>query len=191
MTIGAATIKLAKSGTAPITASFYRPELDALRFLAFFLVFMHHGLPHDSLKYSGVSHNLIVRELCANVAISFSAGLPLFFVLSAYLIASLLLREKERTSTVHISAFYIRRILRIWPLYFSALLSSFLVSRFIAGFHGWGIYVTFLFMAANWALPFHLMSIGGPLGIGHLWSISVEEQFYMAFPYLAKVPRDR
>lgn len=175
-----------KSRPVTATISFYRPELDALRFLAFLMVFMHHGLPHDPLKYGMISHNPHVCGFFANIAIALGAGLPLFFVLSAYLIASLLLREREKTSTVHVSAFYIRRMLRIWPLYFAALLASFLASRFIAGFHEFGVYIVFLFMAGNWTHLFSLTSVGGSLGIGHLWSISVEEQFYMAFPCLAK-----
>ena len=86
---------------------FYRPELDLLRFTAFFMVFLGHGLGRFptliSLKNAG------------------AFGLQVFFFLSSFLISELLLQEDERTSTVHLGAFFTRRVLRIWPLYFFAL----------------------------------------------------------------------
>ena len=97
---------------------FYRPELDAVRFVAFFAVFCHHLLP----KITGAYPHLV--RACG-------FGLPLFFVLSAYLIGELLLREKEQYQTIDLRAFYIRRILRIWPLYFFALLVGCLYALFV------------------------------------------------------------
>src|SRR5580700_10426510 len=88
---------------------FYRPELDLLRLLAFALIFVHHATPASYIR----SYPFLQRfsDAC-------EAGLQLFFLLSAFLIAELLLREKEETGSIHLKAFYIRRILRIWPLYF-------------------------------------------------------------------------
>ena len=86
--------------------NFYRPELDALRFLAFLLVFFDHG--------SGSFHS----ALATKIGEASRCGLQLFFILSAYLISELLLREREKTGTVHILSFFVRRVLRIWPLYF-------------------------------------------------------------------------
>jgi peptidoglycan/LPS O-acetylase OafA/YrhL len=87
-------------------ASFYHPELDALRFFAAASVFLLHAF----LKSAG---------LLFLVTGSGAYGVDLFFVLSSFLITTLLLRERDTTGTVDIRAFYVRRILRIWPLYFS------------------------------------------------------------------------
>jgi len=93
----------------------YRPELDAVRFIAFLCVFFHHCVPSNILG----PH--FVRVL---VAVNFTGGfgLCLFFILSAFLIADLLMRERQKTSTVDVVAFFKRRILRIWPLYILGLL---------------------------------------------------------------------
>ncbi len=109
-------------------------------------------------------------------------GVPVFFTLSAYLITELLTTEKQRTGTVNTKAFYVRRILRIWPLYFFMLGMGFIVSRLHPG---WAIpipgLIAYLLLVGNWYTVFH-----GYLsaGIEHLWSIPVEEQFYLIWPFL-------
>ena len=95
---------------------FYRPGLDALRFFAFLVVFIHHT---PSLNRNAVWH--VAKE-------PFAFGMQMFFLLSAYLITELLLREKENTGVVHFKAFYIRRILRIWPLYFLGVIVAVVVA---------------------------------------------------------------
>jgi peptidoglycan/LPS O-acetylase OafA/YrhL len=82
--------------------SFYLPELTGLRFFAFLGVFACHSYPLTIAKAGG-------------------CGVDLFFTLSAYLITTLLLREVEKTGTIDVSAFYVRRLMRIWPLYFGFL----------------------------------------------------------------------
>ena len=89
----------------------YRPELDVVRFLAFLLVFFFHFLPWPSIGQTGWRVQMALVELCA-------MGLCLFFTLSAYLITSILLDEREKNGVISVQKFYIRRILRIWPLYF-------------------------------------------------------------------------
>lgn len=168
------------------TRSFqYRPELDVLRFLAFLAVFMHHALPRDASFYIG--HGLSPAQtqwiLSAKAAGAF--GLDLFFALSAYLITELLLREHANRGSFSVSAFYIRRALRIWPLYFTFLVLTVLVVPTIFPKENLGaIYiVSFVFFVGNWVcaakgIPF---SVAGPL-----WSISVEEQFYIGWPLLLR-----
>jgi peptidoglycan/LPS O-acetylase OafA/YrhL len=164
---------------------FYHPELDVLRFVAFLGVFMHHALPRDARLYinHGLSPTATQWLLAAKEAGAF--GLDLFFALSAYLITELLLREHASRGTFSVSAFYIRRALRIWPLYFTFLaLTIFVVpSIFPADRFGLIYIVTFVFFLGNWAcatngIPF---SVAGPL-----WSISVEEQFYIGWPLLLR-----
>ncbi|SDF22727.1 acyltransferase family protein [Terriglobus roseus] len=145
--------------------SFYRPQLDVVRFFAFFAVFIHHAIPRTG---SGSAIEMFADAM--------GFGLCLFFVLSAYLITLLLSREHDATGSINMGAFYIRRILRIWPLYLLGL--SIGVAR--AFHHGvlqeqkaW--FIAALLFAGNLVFP-------GNILMSHLWSISIEEQFYLFFP---------
>src|SRR6185503_6927409 len=163
----------------------YHPELDVLRFVAFLGVFMHHALPRDARLYinHGLSPAATQWLLTAKEAGAF--GLDLFFALSAYLITELLLREHASRGSFSVSAFYVRRALRIWPLYFTFLaLTVFVVPTLIpADRFGTMYIVSFALFFGNWVcatsgLPF---SVASPL-----WSISVEEQFYIGWPLLLR-----
>lgn len=112
-------------------------------------------------------------------------GVCLFFLLSAYLITELLQRERARTGTIHVRSFYIRRILRIWPLYFFFLLLGSALGLIV---HSWRISAArifaFVFLAGNW----YVAAVGfGKNPIFPLWSISLEEQFYLVWPWVAKI----
>ena len=163
----------------------YHPELDVLRFVAFLAVFMHHALPRDAGLYirNGLSPAATQWLLTAKEAGAF--GLDLFFALSAYLITELLLREHADRGTFSVSKFYIRRALRIWPLYFTFIALTVLVVPTILPSERFGmVYIlSFVLFVGNWAcatygIPF---SVAGPL-----WSISVEEQFYIGWPLLLR-----
>lgn len=107
------------------------------------------------------------------------------FLLSAYLITELLLKEKVSTGSIHVKAFYIRRILRIWPLYFAAIIGGGAIGHFIPHYYNDHARVfCFLLLSAN-----IFIAVKGQLltPIAHLWSISVEEQFYLLWPSLAKL----
>ena len=171
--------------TSTSTTSFYRPELDVLRFVAFVMVFLFHLLPDKASRYPSV-HSSIFRDIYASIACSMGFGVCLFFILSAFLITTLLLREREVTSSVNLLAFYRRRILRIWPLYSFALILAFLACSLSRGFPGYGVIAAYLLMAGNLLPHFHLSGDIRPLKIFHLWSISVEEQFYLVFPIIAR-----
>ena len=86
-------------------ASFYRPELDCLRFFAFLAVFVHHSIPRATEFYQ--AHHL--PTALSNVAYAGAFGVDLFFCLSAYLITELLLREKRQVGHLNVRAFYVRR----------------------------------------------------------------------------------
>lgn len=165
---------------------FYHPELDVLRFFAFLAVFFHHALPREASNYlsSGLSPAVTEWLLAAKEAGAY--GVDLFFVLSSYLITELLLREHAICGRFSVTSFYIRRALRIWPLYFTFLAATvFLVPSIIPDDRFGPKYITsFVLFAGNWVcaiygLPF---SVAGPL-----WSISVEEQFYLGWPLLLLV----
>ena len=165
---------------------FYHPELDVLRFVAFLAVFMHHAMPRDARLYINAGFSPTATEwiLAAKEAGAF--GVDLFFALSAYLITQLLLREYANRGSFSVSAFYVRRALRIWPLYFTFLaLTVFVIPTILPNERFGPFYIaSFALFLGNWAcaiegLPF---SVAGPL-----WSISVEEQFYIGWPLLLRV----
>jgi peptidoglycan/LPS O-acetylase OafA/YrhL len=163
--------------------TFYHPELDVLRFVAFLAVFIHHALPRDASLYlaKGLSPALTQWLLTAKEAGAF--GLDLFFALSSYLITELLLREHAQRGTFSIPAFYVRRALRIWPLYFVFLALTVLVIPTLIPAERFGpIYiVSFALFFGNWVCATH----GLPFSVASpLWSISVEEQFYIGWPLL-------
>ena len=172
---------------APSTGSFYRPELDCLRFFAFFGVFIFHTFPFDPGYYS--ARHIPLAGLIASVSTAGSFGVDLFFLLSAFLITELLLREKARYGRIHLKAFYIRRILRIWPLYFFAIVIAILLARIDPRQHFSVRYVfAFVFLVGNWLTTF----AGFPGSVMNpLWSVTLEEQFYLAWPAVLSHLRPR
>lgn len=105
-------------------------------------------------------------------------GVTMFFVLSGFLITFLLLKEYQKTNTIKIKKFYVRRLLRIWPLYYVYLiLVAFSLFSSMSFDHRWFYYLTFF---AN--IPF-ILEQSLP-AMYHLWSISVEEQFYLFWPVI-------
>jgi peptidoglycan/LPS O-acetylase OafA/YrhL len=154
--------------------NFYRPGLDILRALAFLLVFVAHGLVSELDKPTQLGAIGRAGEF----------GVCVFFFLSSYLITELLLREKRETHTIHIPAFYVRRILRIWPLYFAMIGGAWFYGLFSPTHSvslAWGAALMLLF--TNWYTAGH----GYPPGfLFPLWSISLEEQFYLAWPCIVK-----
>jgi peptidoglycan/LPS O-acetylase OafA/YrhL len=111
-------------------------------------------------------------------------GMCLFFFLSSYLITELLLRERAKTGTIHMRAFFVRRILRIWPLYFAFIGFTIGLGHVYPGFRvDLPRVIALISLAGNWYMAKH-----GPDSspAAPLWSISLEEQFYLVWPFLAK-----
>ena len=167
---------------APASHRFYQPELDGLRFYAFLGVFVCHTLPFEASFYHGL--HLPMPWLWGAIVKAGAAGVDLFFALSAFLITSLLLREREETGDISLRLFYLRRILRIWPLYFLVIGLGIVLSHTMANQHLQWYYVAgYLLFAGNWV---HAV-FGRPESIAFpLWTVSIEEQFYLVWPLLVK-----
>jgi peptidoglycan/LPS O-acetylase OafA/YrhL len=157
---------------------FHRPELDGLRWVAFLLVFC----AHSNLKVTGWSG---VGDWFPGVASGGAFGVDLFFILSAYLITELLRREKLATGSVDIRGFYLRRILRIWPLYFVFIGFWFLARGFTPPPDSFpaSALLAFLSLTGNWYVAAN-PTFHSPVVI--LWSVSVEEQFYCIWPWAVR-----
>jgi peptidoglycan/LPS O-acetylase OafA/YrhL len=153
---------------------FYRPELDVLRFVAFLSVFTAHAF---TVSPDTIPGQRIVGPVGA-------CGLCLFFFLSSYLITELLCREHLSAGKVHVQAFYLRRMLRIWPLYFAFLLFGKIIGHMYP-FFSLGSYrlLAFIFLAGNWYQARFGLSWSP---VEPLWSISLEEQFYLIWPIMAR-----
>lgn len=151
----------------------YIPELDSLRFFAFLLVLIHHA---------GYSALIDSWEVVAKYG---WMGVDLFLCLSAFLFSRLLYAEYQATGTVLVKNFYIRRALRIWPLY---LLFFIIAVTLTVQKDGWSdslttralgmLTFTDNFMAARWGYN------NAILYSNHLWTISYEEQVYLLIPWV-------
>jgi len=109
-------------------------------------------------------------------------GVSMFFALSGFLITYLLFKEKEINS-INIKKFYVRRILRIWPLYYAYLFLCLAIHFIFNVDFSLKSSLYYLFYSAN--IPF---VIGGTLPfLAHFWSLAVEEQFYMFWPWINKL----
>jgi peptidoglycan/LPS O-acetylase OafA/YrhL len=166
---------------------FYQPELDGLRFYAFLGVFICHTLPFDGAFYR--RFHLPIPWLWGAIAKSGAAGVDLFFALSAFLITSILLREREVTGGISLRRFYLRRILRIWPLYFLLIAVGVVLAHTMAKQSlPWYYVAGYLLFVGNWV---HAV-FGRPESIcSPLWTVSIEEQFYLIWPLLMKMLRRR
>lgn len=178
--MGTAAIRAAKQQEGRQKPRFYRPELDCLRFFAFFGVFLNHTLPDTPSYY--VDHHVPLRigQFMTDIQEMGNFGVDLFFCLSAYLITELLLREISAEGRLDVRGFYIRRALRIWPLYFLATAIAVLIPLIDSQqYFTWKYALAFLFFSGNWIFAFrlHVQTWATPL-----WSVSVEEQFYLAWP---------
>ncbi|MCP4121130.1 MAG: acyltransferase [Bacteroidetes bacterium] len=180
----------------PIKKRIYFENLDGMRYLGFFIVFYSHTLLAPLKRPIERSGSELANTLL--FAADWSGFmLSLFFVLSGFLITYLILAEIQLTGRLHLGYFYIRRILRIWPLFFAVIFFGFAIyplANKLMGNSGetCGNLWTYLVFINNF--DFMKMNLSGldcfnPF-IFTTWSIAVEEQFYFGWPLLfLVVPR--
>jgi peptidoglycan/LPS O-acetylase OafA/YrhL len=152
------------------------PALDGVRGLAVLLVFLIH--------YGGgaKSSNFLLHTVGVSVQAGWS-GVTLFFILSGFLISGII--WDARNEPHYWRNFYMRRTLRIFPIYYASLFLVFITAA-VAGsalFCLTHIYVYALYLQ-NIPLPFGVRNLGSPLQLSHFWSLAVEEQFYLLWPFL-------
>jgi peptidoglycan/LPS O-acetylase OafA/YrhL len=167
----------------------YFPGLNGIRFLAAFMVLLDHL---ELFKgYFGLKTNWSAGY-SAHLG---SSGVTIFFVLSGFLITFLLLKEKEH-GTIDVKKFYIRRALRIWPVYYLIILISFFAVphiRFLL-VPNYGEELGSLFFPSLFTYSLLLANVGfvylPTVAFANiLWSVAVEEQFYAIWPLLIKHSR--
>ena len=146
------------------------PELDGIRGVAALMVLCHH-LFYTSVPHPGQWNRFVV--LASKLSYVGNSGVDLFFVLSGFLITSLLILD--RTSPHFYWNFYWKRALRILPLYLVALAALAALSP-----QTWRYVLLSLFFVANFAPALHVIS-SGPF-----WTLAIEEQFYLIWPRFAR-----
>lgn len=160
------------------------PELDGLRGIAVLIVMIYHFCSVPKMLKTPLDLNFF------NVMQLGWVGVDLFFVLSGFLITGILLDARD-SSKHYFRSFYLRRVLRIFPLYYAYLLFFFLVLPMVVGSVLDGeklaafealmdLKVWFAFYASNiWTF---LSGEHTGLATSHFWTLAIEEQFYMVWP---------
>jgi peptidoglycan/LPS O-acetylase OafA/YrhL len=146
----------------------YRPALDGVRAFAILAVLAFHGGTRLTAGFIGVD---------------------IFFVLSGFLITSLLFQESSDRGTIHLHRFYGRRARRLLPALFLTIVAVGVIYAVDEGLnHGFSYRLQALvaiFYGANWVIA---IQGGSPLGLlNHIWSLAIEEQFYILWPPLLVV----
>ena len=151
------------------------PSLDGLRALSILIVLVAHVCGTVNLNFPPYTHKLS----------SFgSFGVKVFFVISGYLITRLLMAEEARYGRISIGDFYIRRSFRIWPVAYAFIL----VAALLQGFGYIQLPAHNLLYAATFTMNHAPEAIWWT---GHLWSLALEEQFYLVWPVLFLFSRTR
>ncbi|MGC1297760.1 MAG: acyltransferase, partial [Alloacidobacterium sp.] len=154
----------------------YIPTLDGWRAVAILLVMLHHDRLHHFLGTAGIWLQKYG-----------SRGVDLFFALSGLLICTRLLEEEQLTGTIRLKNFYLRRLFRIQPAVLVYLATICLLMLAGALQHAWGGILFGLLLVRNY-FPLHLVT--RDYYTGHIWSLSVEEHFYLFLPFFLRRVRN-
>ena len=164
----------------------YFNNLDLFRFIAAYMIIIFHGFYGWVANYGYPSFmlneaNKLSRSgtYIENILHNLVIGVDVFFLISGFLITYLLLYEKNIEGKINIGKFYIRRILRIWPLYFFIIMMGPILTYFFK--EPVPEYRYFLSFTGN----FEIINNGfSSAATNHLWSICIEEHFYLLWPLI-------
>lgn len=150
----------------------YFAGLDDIRTYAFLTVFVSH------IYFSFFA----ITEWGTRWFAHGEVGVLMFFVLSAFLITYLSLSEYAKTGTFSVFHFFKKRILRIWPVYFFVLGISYVWYVVSGSTDNLGCLIRFVYFFGNTCMIENLPNIIGASTVAPMWSVSVEQQFYIVFP---------
>jgi peptidoglycan/LPS O-acetylase OafA/YrhL len=155
----------------------HKPELDGIRGIALLAVMLCHIGPFirlDTFQGKAVAYSIVPGW----------GGVELFFVLSGFLITGILL--KTRSAENYFSAFYMRRFLRIFPIYYFVLTAGILIAMHNSWWNALlpptKTRIAYYFYLQNWPIVWSGHVVQRWNGFGHFWSLAVEEQFYVVWP---------
>lgn len=164
-------------------------SLDGIRGVSILMVL----LAHAATSFPKLLTNTAVFRIFSNG----HTGVMIFFVISGYLITKLLLIERDKKGQISIKDFYIRRFLRIFPVFYIYIAVVMILKHTVYP----GIFTdyTTIFFAALYIWNYkHLLTgpsyheTNGNWFMGHLWSLSMEEQFYLIWPFtFKKIPNKK
>jgi len=156
--------------------------LNSLRFFAFFAVYCYHNIPQTTASDS------ILLRMYVTIGSYGYLGVDIFFVLSSFLLTYLGIQEKKRTNNFSIKNFLIRRILRIFPLYYLMLFLCFVALPLLSRItsisvslpeHKW----YYLFFLSNYDKDQYLFALR------FLWTVAIEEQYYWTWAFCLLILR--
>jgi peptidoglycan/LPS O-acetylase OafA/YrhL len=157
------------------------PSLDGLRGIAVLLVIVAHLGYLNVIAEKLATHHLSILSKLFQIDAG-DLGVSVFFVISGYLITTLLMREQDRNGRVSLSNFYARRFFRIFPPYYFYLLvlAALWAFHFVPMLRG-ALVSSALYVSNYYPYRLSHPSTEGWL-VGHTWSLSLEEQFYLVWP---------
>lgn len=164
----------------------YFRNLDSTRFLSCLTVFLHHTILNGS---KGAAESSLYRFYDSHLSLDFIIGLDYYVVLSGFLISWVILEEYRETSQFKLGYYYLRRILRTWPLYFLLIILGYLLILTAKYFFNIRVHdlppVSYLItFTLNFYIVSHSMAF--LFFIAFLWSICVEEQLYALWGMILK-----
>lgn len=154
------------------------PSLDGFRAISILMVL--YGHLDDTRNYPRATIGMLGRRM-GDLG---HLGVLVFFVISGFLITTLLMGERAKTGTISLKQFYLRRVLRIFPAFY-VLILALLLATWLGWIQLTGRDFAFAMTYTVNYYPDH------PWQIGHLWSLSIEEQFYLLWPPALLVLRER
>lgn len=159
------------------------PALDGIRGIAIVAVLFYHTGIWGVMAVGTLPATMVERWLFAAAARGY-LGVDLFFALSGFLITGILYDSKGRSD--YLRRFYTRRALRIFPLYYAVLFLLVFVAPLV--YHHWQVVIGGWSSVWAWAYLLNVEIVAGPAKTPtvflHLWSLCVEEQFYMIWPFV-------